>query len=608
MAKRRLYPALAIGPTRSLRNKIWIGVGLVFLFTMFFAAALLFRFYGDYTKAQHDLHDLRTLSLVFEAANRLSAERGPANSVMGAEPTEHLSARLAEFRARSDTSFEKLSRIILKRQADDVPVELLDNVATQIIVGRTKVDAVATLPLAKRTMQQVQTAIESMFEIVDRLEPLAAWQLGELIRSENAAAGPAMQARMLGDLREFGGRIASQIMAPVAVRKPLPTANIVAVTRTRDRLLELWRLVSGHEAMFRSDSDLSAAWDDARTRFFGESLPLIEQVMEEGRGQSNYSMTAEELTNRFVPTLKPLETLRNTYLAITIERFEATRDRALSMLILITITAVVLIAGLCMVLRLAHTHILQPLLNAREQVINLAEDKLTDHAAQSSSAVEIQSLFDAIGILRRKLKERAEMSAQLKQFAETDSLTGFMNRRALDLYVQGTASTGGRMANGCLIMMDIDRFKSINDNFGHLAGDEVLVETSARLRGILRENDIIARFGGEEFVILLEGSDLNNATIVAQAIRIALQEREFTLSKGARLAVTASFGVAEGEISSASWRALIKTADKALYRAKSSGRNRVCVARDPAGPYPVIPFLANRSDNDAQPKQTAMRK
>jgi diguanylate cyclase (GGDEF)-like protein len=123
-------------------------------------------------------------------------------------------------------------------------------------------------------------------------------------------------------------------------------------------------------------------------------------------------------------------------------------------------------------------------------------------------------------------------------------------------------------------MLDLDNFKHINDTFGHQAGDLVLRETSLLLRGCVRSSDIIARYGGEEIIVLLRGALLKDAVVVAEKMRKAIEGHLFR-DGSVSVAVTASLGLTffDHEDSSDS---LIKRADQALYKAKTSGKNRVC--------------------------------
>ena len=166
-------------------------------------------------------------------------------------------------------------------------------------------------------------------------------------------------------------------------------------------------------------------------------------------------------------------------------------------------------------------------------------------------------------------KTRAEAETRLQ--ARTDDLTGLPNRRALDEEFAHALAHARRTGRAfAVVMVDVDRFKFINDTHGHAVGDATLAAFSTRLAGVLREPDRAYRYGGEEFCLLLEDTDLAGARTLAERAR----EQVMLPFEGAMRALTASFGVT-------AWQAedtvdtLFHRADRALYAAKSGGRNRV---------------------------------
>lgn len=174
--------------------------------------------------------------------------------------------------------------------------------------------------------------------------------------------------------------------------------------------------------------------------------------------------------------------------------------------------------------------------------------------------------------------ETWQLMDKLEEFASIDSLTGVYNRRHFfelaEQEIQRINRYGGKLS---LIILDLDRFKMVNDYFGHIAGDHVLKTVSRTCRDSTRKVDILGRFGGEEFVILLPETDLKDAEILANRIRediekISLPELSSTHK------ITSSFGVADmGAARDISMEDLLRQADLALYKAKETGRNRVCI-------------------------------
>jgi diguanylate cyclase (GGDEF)-like protein len=176
------------------------------------------------------------------------------------------------------------------------------------------------------------------------------------------------------------------------------------------------------------------------------------------------------------------------------------------------------------------------------------------------------------------LRERAAYTIRLKHQAQTDELTKILNRRAFEARGQARLEKAGATGGTFLVLLDIDHFKSINDRYGHPMGDRVLVAVAGALSNNVRPGDIVARFGGEEFAILIEARDVESAHALVCRLQQILRQLNLKTARGKALAVTASFGVAQA--TGVTWRELVAKADVALYEAKSAGRDRIRHAGD----------------------------
>lgn len=168
---------------------------------------------------------------------------------------------------------------------------------------------------------------------------------------------------------------------------------------------------------------------------------------------------------------------------------------------------------------------------------------------------------------------------ELTGLAQVDHLTGALNRLGMTerLDRAHTAPPQGLPAYS-VILLDIDRFKDVNDTYGHNAGDAVLTELASRVAGAIRSNDSLARYGGEEFLVLLPDTDLNEATQIGERLRRIAEERPAVFG-GRSIPFTLSVGVAASGPVQRGRTSVIMDADAALYRAKREGRNRVVVAQ-----------------------------
>jgi len=189
----------------------------------------------------------------------------------------------------------------------------------------------------------------------------------------------------------------------------------------------------------------------------------------------------------------------------------------------------------------------------------------------------------------RLLSELEAKNAQLGVMATTDPLTGVANRGHIEQeLLDETARSRRYGAPLSVAMVDIDHFKVFNDTYGHPFGDKVIRAVSRVLSETVREIDMVGRYGGEEFLLVLPGTDQEGGLVMGERIRAAVAALELELedNTGGSVRVTLSCGVAGWLPDSASWEDLVSEADQALYEAKESGRNRVCAYQSGSGKSP----------------------
>ncbi len=184
------------------------------------------------------------------------------------------------------------------------------------------------------------------------------------------------------------------------------------------------------------------------------------------------------------------------------------------------------------------------------------------------------SYVQEVGLIRiyvLDITQRKQSEEEIYHLATTDSLTGIANRRQFSRILLGEMDRARRYGTPMsLVMYDIDHFKRVNDTYGHDVGDHVLQTLTSLVKEHIRVNDVVARWGGEEFMLLMPQSDLEAATNAAEKLRLAVAEHHFTTCDQ----ITVSFGVATFEPQD-DLNSLLKRVDDALYRAKDHGRNRV---------------------------------
>ncbi|HEV8445167.1 MAG TPA: diguanylate cyclase, partial [Gemmatimonadaceae bacterium] len=229
--------------------------------------------------------------------------------------------------------------------------------------------------------------------------------------------------------------------------------------------------------------------------------------------------------------------------------------------------------------------IMQTALDATENKVEGLEAGADDYITKPIDFAELKARVNSMLRIKRlqaeledRERELLDVNEQLLHMSQTDALTGLDNRRHLEHRLEEMFAHARRFKEpvACVIC-DLDRFKAVNDTYGHPAGDEVLRQLAQILRREARSIDRVGRFGGEEFMFLLPGAGTEAAALFAERVRKQVESHTFTFNGGGTsIRRTASFGVSAWPHSHiGSPEVLVRTADEALYVAKETGRNRV---------------------------------
>lgn len=207
----------------------------------------------------------------------------------------------------------------------------------------------------------------------------------------------------------------------------------------------------------------------------------------------------------------------------------------------------------------------------------LTKKQLKEKAIQAAFEKNRNIFKTGFAILKQKLNEATQHSEQLEEKLNQDQLTGSFNRRAYDKKMEDEMERFLRYGTQfSLLLIDADKFKNINDRYGHAIGDKCLQEIIKRSLPLLRKNDMLARYGGEEFVVIMPETDAVGAKEAAEKIRQTIEKIEF-LYKRETVRVTVSIGVTQVQEKDTSHLQVFERADVAVYKAKAKGRNQVFV-------------------------------
>ncbi|OEZ60070.1 diguanylate cyclase [Duganella sp. HH105] len=544
---------------------------------------LLWGEWEHYRAAGTGHHTLQLMQRAMIAAEKLSYERGPVNAVLGDRAPADPARRARLLRARADTDLA-LAQLRQELAADSGPsagalVPLYDALGA----ARLAVDQLAALPPAERTPERLTATVERMFQLV----PLALDAVTSYTRASEQVypriARILMKARLTVELREFAGRLGSALTVPLAAPRPLTEADHQRLQFLRGRIEQLRQLIKIPTSDIDSEPRVLAAVARMDEVYFAAGQQLVAEVEQTSRAGRPYGMDTGQFAQRYVPSMAPILALRDVLLqeaqTQALHDYEAARRE----LVLALLVGAAILLALTLLLAIVRRRVVVPLLRATRAVVRLGNGDFSMPPSGARRDDEIGDMLRALATLRansmdrqRLEQERVRLIEELRLRADTDYLTGILNRRAFtaagNLRLRGARERGESLA---VILFDVDHFKSVNDSYGHDAGDQVLIRIAEVVRDSLRDGEIVARYGGEEFVVMPTCCGLEAAHALAERLRAAISREPLTLADGHILRVTASFGVAVAHGPHAALDDLFHAADLALYRAKRNGRNRV---------------------------------
>ncbi|MCU4577712.1 GGDEF domain-containing protein [Acinetobacter courvalinii] len=548
---------------------------LVIIFSIsYLSIPLIINSYQEYIRTNKTLIEIISLRSLVKTANKISRERAPSNKVMSSQPQDLAKNRqeLQEYRKVVDLQIEQTIET-LKRNGFGMIAEDLDtDLKTKLAQARSTVDAYANTPTPQRTSIQFDRAILSMFDVWDESRELLKW-LMVLSESKNSKMSNYFTSILiLTDMRDQAGRVASNIMAPVTFDEKISDENRARSLQTQHQAIYLWGLVDTIQPEQSKSTEYVRLYLRVKTEFLDKGLPIISQLLDESKNHQAYFITANELTDQMVGKFTTVMDLQNYILDDSIAVADEQNRRAkLQFIFTLCISSLSLLIAIFTMIY-AKRRVFGPLINARNMILRLSgsSDELTQ---MRKNKEEFFSLFEAIDKLRGMLKQRDSMELQLKQIANSDVLTGVANRLALEEYIAALEAKAEGLSHTCVIAIDIDNFKFVNDQYGHIVGDQVISMIADQLKRHVRTSDLIVRYGGDEFLIVLENIQMDAAKAIAENIREGVAGQGILLSGMAdEIRVSVSIGVAIG---ANSWLALLEKADQSLLKAKAKGKNVV---------------------------------
>ena len=546
---------------------------VIILSILYISIPLIIHSDQEYIKTQQVLTEMTSLRALVKTANKISRERAPSNKLMSSQPDELENNRkeLQAFRQVVDAQINETILTLQKNGFDSIALQLRADLKPKLAQGRKKVDAYAEIPPDQRTSAQLDHAIVSMFKVWDSNRKLLNVLMTQAKTKDSKMSNYFISILVLTDMRDQAGRVASNIMAPVTFGEKISDENRARSLQTQHQAQYLWTMVDAIQPQNAKTSEYQYLYRRVKTEFLDQGLPLIAKLLDESKNNEAYFLTGTQLTERIVDKFITVMDLQNYILDYSIEVATEQHKRARHQLIF-----TLCISSLCLLIAIftmiyARQRVFSPLIRARDMILGLSN--MPDEQQPSKPQQEFVSLFEAIGKLRDMLQQRDMMELQLKQIANSDVLTGVSNRLALDEYIGVLESQPETLSQTCVIVVDIDNFKFVNDQYGHIVGDQVIVMIADQLKQHVRSSDLIVRYGGDEFLVVIENIKMDVAKAIAESIRLGISKERIVVSNmDEAIQVSVSIGVAIG---AGSWLELLEKADQSMLRAKAKGKNVV---------------------------------
>jgi len=559
-----------------LSQKLYIAMSIIILSLCSLSIPLMVKSYRDYIKTNQALTEIQALQAVADLANKISRERAPANKLMSSNQQDFAKhvLELKLYRLTVDEQMKKTLEVLKHSNLPNLDLSLVDRLDEALTQGRQQVDAYAALPREQRNAETMDQAILKMFSAWDRSHDVLKDVIAVSEGKDTAVSNFYVQILLLADLRDQAGRAASNVMAHVAFKQPIPETNLARSLQTRKQVMYLWELIDTLQPERDKTEEFKVLHQAVYNEFLAKGLLIVERLMNESIYHRPYYLTGTQLTEAIVDKFSTVVELQNYLLKYSVEKAIIEKHKAQNILLTTVGISLISIFAALFTMIYARKRVFGPLIQAREILFDLSHSSIRPNPMDTKDQpANMYSLFTAIQQLKQTLQQRDALEFRLKNIAHLDSLTGVANRYALNEYIKLLENQPTQFSETCLMVIDIDHFKQVNDVYGHLMGDQVIQFVAEKLKENIRTSDLLVRYGGDEFIVLIENVGMERALKIAEKIRSEIYEAKSVDNvRCPDLKVSISIGVAIG---ATSWMALLEKADRALFQAKEQGKNKV---------------------------------
>lgn len=562
--------------SQTISKRLLLSMLVIIFSLLLISVPFIFNSYQEYIKTNQSLKELKILQALAETANKISRERAPSNKAMSSTATElaYNKQELLKYRQTVDAQISSTVSILKKEGFRTLAENFNNQTVKQLHAARIVVDQFVDTPFNNKTAVNMDQAILSMFSAWDSCFVFTKQFVNYSKGEDSQISNYYTLILILAEMRDQAGRIASHMIAPVTFKQSIPDDNRERSIQSQKQTRYLWDLLNTLQPAKEKTPEFIQLHQQVESQFLNQAIPMVKELLQQGQHGNHYSLSGIQLTVAIVDKFTPVVELQTYILKHSVDVALEQKRNAQLLFLLALLASLLSLYAAVFTMVYAKKRVFDPLFQAREAIFALSESNINHlEIQQDLQKYEFFSLFEAIHKLQRMLQQRDEMEFKLKHIANSDSLTGVSNRLALDQYIKELENNPQQLAQTCLIVIDIDDFKQVNDSYGHIAGDYMIAYVANQLKANVRSTDLIVRYGGDEFLILIDHLHVDNTRQLAENIRNAIANSIVTIpNSNQQIKVSVSIGVALG---ATSWLELMESADQSLFKAKALGKNVV---------------------------------
>ena len=550
-----------------IRTHLQISIAVIVVCLMMLAVPWITKSYQQYQQAKHTVLELDALIAMSDLSEVMLAERMPINLFHHSqtEQRDFYLQQLQQHRNFVDGKIVKTANILQAAGFHDIALQLRKQIIPDLRQARDAIDLYMYQPQGQRQQQQFNADIEKLFVVWGNThqllkQTLIASQAYGIDSSHHYAT-----FLLICDLQDYASRIAFNIKAAVTFNQPIQNKEQQRSLETYNHAQYLWNLIGNIQPQNERNADFERLHQQVKSEFLNDSQMMLLTLFKESEAGQVYSYSPKQITAVAVQSFTAVLDLQRYILKKRLDMTQKQKDKTQQEFILSCLVVSICLLAVLFTFLYARHQVFLPLILARHMLLDLIDPECKRDLNNSLT------LMDTIEKMKETLKQRDALAFRLKNLANTDALTGISNRVALEEYLNLKAYQEQPFEYTALIVLDIDNFKQVNDQYGHLVGDDVIRHIAEQLKANVRSTDLVVRYGGDEFLVILENCVYGDALYIADQMRCVIGHSVIHTEQG-ELNISVSAGVAVG---AASWKTLLAKADQSLLRVKASGKNGV---------------------------------